>query len=102
MRDMMTQALKNAHGGAGSLGTTTYSTQFYHKQTNPKGKPVTEADFAEISKSDPVVYALGKLTVIAAESATDMRSLANKMGASLETQGDSRRFLQKMQGALAR
>jgi len=100
--EVFTTALKNAQGGAGALGTTNYSTQFYNKKTNPTGKPVTEADFAEIGKSDPVVYALGKLTQIAAESATDMRSLASKMGASLDTQGDSRRYLQKMQGAFAR
>jgi hypothetical protein len=102
MRDMMTQALKNSLGGAGSLGTTSYSTGFYKPKLDPKGKVVTEADFAEIGKGDPVVYALGKLTQIAAESATDMRSLAMKMGASLDTAGDSKRYLRSMAGAFTR
>jgi hypothetical protein len=100
--EVFTNALKNAQGGAGALGTTNYSTQFFNKKTNPTGKPVTEADFIEIGKGDPVVFALGKLTQIAAESATDMRSLATKMGASLDTQSDSRRYLQKLNGAFAR
>ena len=99
MRDMMTQALRNAQGGAGSLGTTSFSTGFYKPKLNPQGKAVTEADFAEIGKGDPVVYALGKLTKIAAESASDMRSLASKMGASLDTQSDSKRYLKNMAGA---
>ena len=99
LKDIMTQALKNAVGGAGALGTTSYSTGFYKPKLNPQGKAVTEADFAEIGKGDPVVYALGKLTQIAAESATDMRSLAMKMGASLDTAGDSRKYLKNMAGA---
>jgi hypothetical protein len=97
--EAFTTALKGAHGGAGSLGTTSFSTGFYKPKLNPQGKAVTEADFAEIGKGDPVVYALGKLTKIAAESASDMRSLATKMGASLDTQGDSRRYLKNMQSA---
>jgi hypothetical protein len=100
--EVFTNALKNAQGGAGALGTTNYSTAFYKPKLNPQGKPVTEADFIEIGKGDPVVFALGKLTQIAAESATDMRSLATKMGASLDTQSDSRRYLQKLNGAFAR
>jgi hypothetical protein len=99
MRDMMTQALKNSLGGAGSLNTSNFSTGFYKPKLNPRGKEVTEADFAEIGKGDPVVYAIGKLTKIAAESASDMRSLAQKMGASLDTQSDSKRYLRNMAGA---
>jgi hypothetical protein len=97
--EVFTNALKNSIGGAGALGTTNYSTGFYKPKLDPKGKPVTEADFAEIGKGDPVVYALGKLTQIAAESATDMRSLALKMGASLDTAGDSKRYLRNMSQA---
>jgi hypothetical protein len=97
--EVFTTALKNAQGGAGALGTTNYSTAFYKPKLDPKGKPVTEADFAEIGKGDPVVYALGKLTKIAAESADDMRSLAVKMGASLDTQSDSKRYLRTMTNA---
>ena len=100
--DVFTTALKNAQGGAGALNTTNYSTGFYKPKLNPQGKAVTEADFAEIGKGDPVVYALGKLTQIAAESATDMRSLATKMGASLDTAGDSKRYLRSMAGAFSR
>jgi hypothetical protein len=99
MISAFTTALKTAQGGAGTLGTTNYSTGFYKPKLDPKGKIVTEADFAEIGKGDPVVYALGKLTKIAAESASDMRSLAEKMGASLDTQGDSRKYLKNMAGA---
>jgi hypothetical protein len=97
--EVFTTALKNAQGGAGALGTTNYSTAFYKPKLDPKGKVVTEADFAEIGKGDPVVYALGKLTKIAAESADDMRSLAVKMGASLDTQSDSKRYLRTMTNA---
>jgi hypothetical protein len=100
--EAFTTALKNAQGGAGALNTTNYSTGFYKPKLNPQGKEVTEADFAEIGKGDPVVYALGKLTKIAAESATDMRSLATKMGASLDTAGDSKRYLRSMAGAFNR
>ena len=99
MTAAFTDALKNAQGGAGSLGTTSYGTGFYKPKLNPKGAVVTEADFAELGKGDPVVYAIGKLTKIAAESAVDMRSLAQKMGASLETQGDSKRYLRNMTNA---
>jgi hypothetical protein len=63
---------------------------------------VTDKDFIELGKGDPVVYALGKLTQIAAESAVDMRSLATKMGASLDTQSGSLRYLQKLNGAFSR
>ena len=97
--EVFSNALKNAQGGAGSLNTTSFSTGFYKPKLNPQGKAVTEADFAEIGKGDPVVYALGKLTKIAAESASDMRSLASKMGASLDTQSDSKRYLRNMAGA---
>jgi hypothetical protein len=97
--EVFSNALKNAQGGAGSLNTTSFSTAFYKPKLNPQGKAVTEADFAEIGKGDPVVYALGKLTKIAAESASDMRSLASKMGASLDTQSDSKRYLKNMAGA---
>jgi len=97
--EAFTTALKSAQGGAGSLGTTSPSTGFYKPKLNPKGAVVTEADFAELGKGDPVVYAIGKLTKIAAESAVDMRSLAQKMGASLETQGDSKRYLRNMTNA---
>jgi hypothetical protein len=99
LTEAFTTALRNAQGGAGSLGTTSYGTGFYKPKLNPQGKEVTEADFAELGKGDPVVYAIGKLTKIAAESAVDMRSLAQKMGASLETQGDSKRYLRNMTNA---
>jgi hypothetical protein len=99
LTEAFTTALRNAQGGAGSLNTTSFSTGFYKPKLNPQGKAVTEADFAEIGKGDPVVYALGKLTKIAAESASDMRSLASKMGASLDTQSDSKRYLKNMAGA---
>ena len=97
--EAFTTALKSAQGGAGSLGTTSPSTGFYKPKLNPQGKAVTEADFAEIGKGDPVVYALGKLTKIAAEEVDVMRSLATKMGASLDTQSDSKRYLRNMAGA---